>query len=239
MKNRIHSILAQRLIAVPFKQLYSPKGIQWLRNLALERDDRQAIDSELRPLDSIEHEIRETEQTLIQAAWQEDRVRLLMTRFGIDFCGAQSLIEAMGDLSRFTDRDHFASHLGLVPSTGASANHCHHGPITKQGRSQTRWMLIQAAQHLADHPGPLGQFYGGVPKKKNRNIAVVAVARKLAVIAYHMLKNNQPYRYAMPDSTGQKLVHLRSQATGQRRRTGPSKEAAENRRVGAQSRTVP
>ncbi len=70
LKNRMHSILVQRLIAVPFKQLYSPKGMQWLRNLALERDDRQAIDSELRLLDSIEHEIREMEQTLIQAAWR-------------------------------------------------------------------------------------------------------------------------------------------------------------------------
>ncbi len=239
VKNRIHSILAQRLMPVPFKELYSPKGMQWLRSLALERDDRQAVDSELRLLDSIEHEIHEMEQTLVQAAWQDDRVRLLMTLSGIDFCGAQSLIAAMGDLSRFTDGDHFASYLGLVPSTRASANHCYHGPITKHGRSHTRWMLIQAAQHLAVHPGPLGQFFRRLLKKKNRNIAVVAVARKLAVIAYHMLRNNEPYRYAQPDSTGHKLAHLRSQATGQRRKTGPSKEATEKRRVGTRSRTVP
>ncbi|MEW6369055.1 MAG: IS110 family transposase [Acidobacteriota bacterium] len=144
------------MIAVPFKQLYSPNGMQWLRPLALERDDRQAIDSELRLLDSIEHEIREMEQTLIQAAWQEDRARLLMTLSGIDFCGAQSLMATMGNLRRFEDGDHFASYLGLVPSTRASADHCYHGPITKQGRSHTRWMLIQAAQHVADHPGTVG-----------------------------------------------------------------------------------
>ncbi len=120
---------------VLFKVLYSPKGMQWLRSLALERDDRQAVDSELRLLDSIEREIHEMEQTLVQAAWQDDRVRLLMTLSGIDFCGSQSLIAAMGDLSRFTDGDHFASYLGLVPSTRASANHCYHGPITNRGRA--------------------------------------------------------------------------------------------------------
>ncbi|MEW6369059.1 MAG: transposase [Acidobacteriota bacterium] len=89
------------------------------------------IDSELGLADSIEHVIREMEQTLIQAAWQEDRARLLMTLSGIDFCGAQSPIAAMGYLRRFVDGDHFASYLGLVPATRASANHCYHGPITK------------------------------------------------------------------------------------------------------------
>ncbi|MEW6369071.1 MAG: IS110 family transposase [Acidobacteriota bacterium] len=79
----------------------------------------------------MEHEIREMEQTLIQAAWQEDRVRLLMTLSGIDFCGAQSPVATMGDPRRFEDADHFASYLGLVPATRASANHCYHGPITK------------------------------------------------------------------------------------------------------------
>ncbi|MEW6369075.1 MAG: transposase [Acidobacteriota bacterium] len=197
------------------------------------------IDSELRLLDSIQHEIREMEQTLIQAAWQEDRVRLLMTLSGIHFYGAQSLIAAMGDPRRFQDGDHFASYLGLVPSTRASANGYYHGPTTKQGRSHTRWMLIQAARHLAGHPGPLGQFFRRLLKKKNRNIAVVAVARKPAAIAYHILKNNEPHRYALPDSTGEELARLRSQATGQRRKTGSSKEAAGKRRVGTRSRTVP
>ncbi|MEW6369065.1 MAG: transposase [Acidobacteriota bacterium] len=136
-------------------------------------------------------------------------------------------------------QDHFASYLGLVPAPRASANHCYHRPITKQGRTHTRWMSIKAAQHLADHPGPLGQFFRRLLKKKNRNIAVVAVARKPAVIAHHMLKNNEPYRYALPDSTGQKLARLRSQTTGQRRKSGQSKEAAEKRRVGTRSRTVP
>ncbi|MBI2837464.1 MAG: transposase [Acidobacteria bacterium] len=54
VKNRIHSILAQRLMPVQFKVLYSPKGMPRLRSLALERDDRQAVDSELRLLEAIE-----------------------------------------------------------------------------------------------------------------------------------------------------------------------------------------
>ena len=59
-----------------------------------------------------------------------------------------------------------------------------------------RWMMVQAAQHLGLHRGPLGVFFRRLAKKKNRNVAVVATARKLVTIAWHMLTNNEPYRYA-------------------------------------------
>jgi len=239
VKNRIHSLLAQRLVPVPYDVLWSPKGLAWLRSLALEPVDRRILDSELRLLESAEREIQEVDTALVKEAYDDPRVRLLMTLPGVDFCAAHSYLAAVGDLDRFVDGDHVASYLGLVPSTRASANHCYHGSITKQGRRHTRWILVQAAQHLAKHPGPLGQFFRKVLKKKNRNVAVVAVARKMAVIAYQMLKNNEPYRYAQPVATAHKLARLRTQATGQKRRSGPSKDASEKRRVGTRTRTVP
>lgn len=51
-------------------------------------------------------------------------------------------------------------------------------------------------------------FFPRIAHKKNWNVAVVATARKLMVIAFHMLKNNEPYRYAQPWSP-QKLRRLR------------------------------
>jgi hypothetical protein len=99
------------------------------------------------------------------------------------------------------DGDHAASYLGLAPSTKQSANQCYHGPITKRGNAHARWMLIEAAQHLDKHPGPLGHFFHRLARKKNRNVAVVAGARKLAAIGWQMLVTNEPYRYAIPRST--------------------------------------
>ena len=84
-------------------------------------------------------------------------------------------------------------------------------------------MLIEAAQHLDKHPGPLGCFFRRLAKKKNRNVAVVAAARKLVTIAWQMLTTGEPYRYAIPRSTETKLARLRVKATGQRRTSGPSK----------------
>ena len=60
-------------------------------------------------------------------------------------------------------------------------------------------------------------------RRKNHNVAVVAAARKLVVIAMHMLNNNEPYRYAQPRSTETKLARLRVRASGEIRRGGTPK----------------
>ena len=67
---------------------------------------------------------------------------------------APALVAAFGDIGRFSTADKAAAYLGVVPSTKQSAKTCHHGPITKQGNSNARWMLVQAAQHMARQPGP-------------------------------------------------------------------------------------
>src|SRR5690606_34122910 len=94
------------------------------------------------------------------------------------------------------------------PITRQSGEHCYHGRITKAGSSQARWLLTQSCQHVAKHPGPLGAFFRRLAKRKNRQVAIVAVARKLVTISYLMLKNNEPYRYAKPTLMSRKFSGL-------------------------------
>jgi len=108
------------------------------------------------------------------------------------------------------DGDHAASKLGLVPSTRQSGHKCYHGHVTEADNSQARWLLTQSAQHVARHPGPLEAFFRRLAKRKNRHVAIIAVARKLVIVAYLMLKNNEPYRYARPDLMARKFTQLRS-----------------------------
>jgi hypothetical protein len=75
-------------------------------------------------------------------------------------------------------------------------------------------------------------FFRRLAKKKNRNVAVVATARKLVCIAWHMLKKNEPYRYAQPQSTQTKLLRLRVRATGQKRRGGTPRGQKRSPRYG-------
>ena len=222
MRNRIHSVLAMRLVEEP-KSLFEPEGLEWLAAVELDEQARMLVDSDLRQLAFLQTEIDAVDAELARRGHASDAVKLLMTLPGVDVTTAEAMVAAWGDIRRFPDGDHAASYLGLVPSTRQSANHCYHGPITKRGNSQARWMLIEAAQHLDKHPGPLGHFFRRLAKRKNRNVAVVAAARKLAAIGWRMLTTNEPYRYAIPRSTETKLSKLRVKATGQRRRGGSPK----------------
>jgi transposase len=220
VKNRIHSALAAELIAVPVSRLYGPTGLDWLREVPMHEQARRFVDSDLRLLEAQEEEIALLDKELAAAAHQSAQAKLLMTLPGVDYPVAMTLLAALGDLSRFPDGDHAASYLGLTPGTKQSADHCYHGPITKQGNSHARWMLVEAAQHLDKHAGPLGVFFRRLARKKNRNVAVVATARKLVTIAYLMLKNNEPYRYAQPKTVAAKLSRLRVKGGGGKRKGG-------------------
>ena len=223
IKNRIHSVLHQRLIAAPAGDLFSRKNLAWLKELALDPCGRDSLDRHLRQLDRVEQELAALTAQIAVHAHQTPAVKLLMTLPGVDFTVAETTLAALGDLSRFPTPDKAASYLGLVPSTRQSGDRCYHGPITKQGARHARWLLVQAAQHAALHPGPIGAFFRRIARKKNRNVAVVAVAHKLVVLAWHMLNNNEPYRYAQPRTLQAKLSRLRILATKQKRKGGIAK----------------
>jgi len=220
IKNRIHSILHHRLIPNPSGDLFSKTNLGWLAKLKLDDDGRESLERYLRLLTQIEEELEACTDKIAAHAYQHPGAKLLMTIPGVDFCVAETVLAVLGDFTRFPDGDHAASYLGLVPSTRQSGEHCYHGRITKQGSGHARWMLVQAAQHAANNPGPLGVFFRRLAKKKNRNVAVVATARKMVTIAWLMLKNNEPYRYSISRATDAKLSRLRIRATGKKQKGG-------------------
>lgn len=217
LKNRVQSTLAGLLVVVPVKTLFSRQGQKWLADCDLPAGEKALIASDVRLIAAVDEEIEILEASILEVAWNDARVRLLMTIPGVDYYTALTLIAALGDLSRFKDGDHAASYLGLTPSVKQSANSRHYGPITKRGNSQARWLLTQTAQNMARHSGPLGVFFRRLAKRKCWNVAVCATARKLVVIAWLMLLKSEPYRYAQPTTTQQKLSRLRVAATGKHR----------------------
>ncbi len=239
IRNRIHSVLARRLIAVPPGGLFSVKGLAWLEKLDVDPFDRALIDADLRLLEAIERQSVTIDTMIVAESYDDPDVLLLMTLPGVDYTIAHALKATLADVKRFPEPDKAASYLGLVPSVKQSAGKCYNGPITKAGASQVRWLLIQAAQSISRHPGPLGAFFRKLEKRKNRNVAVVATARKLVTIAWHLLMNKEPYRYALPRCTDEKLASVRVRATGTKRKSGNPKGTKRVAKLGTgKSRTT-
>jgi transposase len=235
--NRLRSTLAQRLLDCPH-DMTSQAARVWIVAQEVDADTRWLLESDLRLMDSLQVELDAIGKLLAQRGYVDARVKLLMTLPGVSQHTAQALLAAIGDVSRFPDADSLASYLGLVPSTRQSASHCYHGPITKQGRGHTRSMLIQASHSMRANPGPLGHFFRRLQKRKPYSVAVVAVAHKLALLAWHVLTKGEPYRYALPRATEAKLSKLRMQATGQARRRGPVSGGMPQSKVPRGSRVI-
>jgi transposase len=241
LKNRLHSVLHHLLLPCPVADLFSRAGMAWLATVELPRAERAAVDADCRLLAAVEQELLTLEQTQVDDAAADPRVRLLLTLPGIDVAVATALLAAIGDLRRFPTAARLAAYLGLVPSVHQPAHRCYTGHITKQGASHVRWLLVQAAQPLDRHPGPLVAFMRKLQRRKNRNLAVVATARKLVTLAWQVLHSGEPYRYAIPRATQEKLARLRRRTTDQQHRRGPA--AGTPRALaygtGQRTRTVP
>jgi transposase len=191
-KNQVHAILHRNLVPrCPASDLFGIKGRRWLAEQVLPADEQAAVAGLLRPLDFTGEELRLLDADLGRAALAEDdrgqAVRRLMSIPGIDATVALSIVAAVGDFTRFRSPQKLVAYFGLHPRVRQSGGHpAVHGPITKAGRAHTRGMLVEAAWAASKTPGPLRAFYQRVRARRGMQIAVVATARKLVVLCWHL-----------------------------------------------------
>jgi len=226
LKNRVQSILHRNLVPrCPAADLFGHKGRAWLVGQELPVDEREAVESLLRQLDFHGEELKLIDAELARAALGREEVKRLMTIPGVDATVALSIVAAVGDFSRFRSPEKLVSYLGLNPRVRQSGGQpASHGRITKHGRAHARGMLVEAAWAAAKTPGPLRAFYERVRARRGMQIAVVATARKLAVLCWHMISRGEDYAYARPSLTAQKLraLELRAGMPARRGQRGAS-----------------
>jgi len=130
---------------------------------------------------------------VLQAAKQREDAVLLMTHPGIGPNTALAFLLAVGPVSRFACSKKIVSYFGLNPSEESSGGRRRLGAISKQGNTMVRWLLIETA-HLAVRQDPeLRQDYQRLKFRRGHAVAKVAIARKLAVRLYWMLRSGAVY----------------------------------------------
>lgn len=228
LKNQVQAVLHRNLIArCPAADLFGIKGRCWLANQPLPADEEFAVEALLRQLDFHAQELRIIDAALGRIALERPEVKRLMTIPGVDATVALSIVAAVGDFRHFRRPEQLVSYLGLNPRVKQSGGQpASHGRITKQGRAHARGMLVEAAWAAAKTPGPLRAFYERVRGRRGMQIAVVATARKLAVLCWTMIERGEDYAFARPSLTDTKLRALELRAGMPSRRGQKGKAAA-------------
>ncbi len=229
LRNRIHAILHRNLVEHPFTDLFGKAGCRWLATVPLPRDERCQLESALRLLHALETEIRLIDSSLAHAALNDERVLRLMTIPGVGFITASSIVAVIGDIRRFSHAAKLVGYLGLDSRVRQSGDRpAHIGHISRQGQAHARGLLVEAAHSAIRVPGPLRAFYQRVRNRRGPQIAIVAVARKLVVLAWHLLTHHTDYRWTPPSLTAHKRRRLELQAGAPtlRGRSGRTREIA-------------
>jgi transposase len=194
------------------QKLFTKKGLGELQQLRLGPWASRRREELLRLLDQLSPAITELDRAVLEEAQRrEDAVRL-MTHPGIGPVNALAFVLTIGPVSRFRRSKQVASYLGLNPSEASSGGKRRLGAISKQGNTMVRWLLIEAAHHTVRFDPELRQDYQRLKFRRGNAVAKVAIARKLAVRMYWMLRSGADYAQLvrMQGSPGATLVNASS-----------------------------
>lgn len=191
-KNQLQAMALSHSVQKKYK-LWTKAGRQELEQLPLlpyAAERRQRL---LETLDRLEVEIGELDQRVAEEARQRVEAVRLMTHPGVGPVTALAMVLTLGPVERFESGKQVASYFGLIPSEQSSGGRQRLGRISKQGSSFLRFLLVEAGQTAARYDPQLKRFYCRLAMRKNRSLAKVAVARKLATRLYLMLRENWTY----------------------------------------------
>jgi transposase len=230
-KNELHAVLARNLKGrPPMSDVFGVRGREWLEALELPADERETVTGCLRQVDFLDREVAEAERVLARSALASEEIRRLMSVPGVSLVSAATFVATVGDVERFETPKRLVSYVGLDPRVRQSGEApARHGRISKQGSPAARHMLCEAAWIVVRTPGPLRAFYQRLRARRGAQIALVATARKLCVLFWHLLTREEDYAFGRPSLYRHKLRRLELLAGDPSRRGRRSGSAASKR----------
>lgn len=200
-KIQIKSFLLQHGINEPQGLRYwSNQAIEELKKLKLLNPLKYSLDMFIKEYLFLKEEIKNIEQKLKETFSKKKyvkKIEILQTHPGIGPVTSMMFAAEIFNPKRFKNTAEIAKYTGLAPTIIQSGKSLRDGPIAKTGRPQLRSILIQAAWMWIAKDYQAKQTYLRITANTGeKNKAITAMARRLAIHLWKMLCNNEPYRTA-------------------------------------------
>lgn len=173
---------------------------------ALELPLSGQLRSELAPLFStmvqVNKQIDSVEARIELATLPDADVQRVRSLHGVGALTAAAFVAALDGAQRFRRAHQVESYFGLVPRESSSGEKQHRGGITKTGDSRMRGLLVQAAWCIVRSKQPgvehLKRWTAQIAARRGKNIAIIALARRLAGILFALVRDGTTYRPPAP-----------------------------------------
>lgn len=196
--NRMHSVAHRHHLKHERGKRFNEKTTGWQKDKQLSKIEQFQLGLEMENLRYIEKQIerisQEVRKMCHQKPWAES-MPYLMQLPGFGVITAMTVLAAIGDVQRFETSKHLASYSGLTPGLEQSGTKHRGKGMTKEGRRELRWALVEAAQMAVKSDPLLKMKFQALQKRMHRNQAIVAIARHLLEVVWYVLTRRQPYRH--------------------------------------------
>jgi transposase len=155
---------------------------------------RSLVDGQLHTLMQIEDRIDELEEAIaalqrqMPAACKLDRVP------GIGVLGSTALAATLGDGRAWRSGREFSASIGLVPAHAGTGGKVRMGHLSKRGDPYLRTLLIHGARSVIEHAKQKPKWLQNLVARRPLNVAVVALANKMARTAWALIAHGRTYR---------------------------------------------
>jgi transposase len=209
-KNRLQGVLHRHQIVPPAGKLFSQANRTWWTELSLLPSEKLRLLQDLATLDHLAPQLAAVQTELARLSTVDPwagQVAFLIQLPGIGLLIAMTILSAIGDIGRFASAKKLVGYAGLGARVHASGQTHRTGGITKQGRRELRAALVEAAWVAVDtHPSWREQFQK-LTTRMGKQKAIVAIARKLLVVAWHVLTHQQADRQADPEKVARYFLN--------------------------------
>jgi len=204
LKNRIHSVFDKYGLSADFQGISDLFGSRGRAQMAvtmkhLPHETCYTLQGLLHELDEIGRQIERIEKRMKQVFSKTESVKRLMTLPGIGFILAVTIVNEIGDITRFSTPERLASYAGMVPSVHSSGGHTRYGKLRSDVNHYLKWAYAEAGNSTAVNHKRFPQrhtsrLYLRIRDKKGHAKAVGAVGRHLAEASFWVLTRSEDYQ---------------------------------------------
>jgi transposase len=221
-KNRLNSVLHRHNIVPPKGKRFNQTHQPWWLALELPPSEMLRVRQDLDTLLHLKPQLEEVEAELARLSVTDpwaNQMTYLVQLPGIGMLTAMTVLSAIGDVTRFPSAKKLVGYAGLGARVYASGQTHRSGGITKQGRRELRSALVEAAWSAVRFDPHWQEQFERLAHRIGKQKAIVAIARKLLVVIWHVLTAAETDRRAAADRVAAKLM-IWAWQLGQQQRPG-------------------
>ncbi len=208
-KNRLHSVIQRFNLHPPDGNLLADKNQPWWDQQKFTELTGFQVELDLEIIAHLEAQRAKIDQKLAELSdtdpWADDMVYLMQIP-GFGLLTSMILLAAIGDIERFSHPKKLVGYAGFGAGVHDSGKKHQDKSITKEGRKELRWSLVQAAWGAVRSDPYWQAQYKRLTKVKHPNVAIVAIARRLLVAAWQILTKRETYRHFDQETIAYKML---------------------------------